>query len=292
MSSETPVRPTDCSPNCGYLWAINFELTGFTNSIDAFANILGSLTGKLWNLDSKLGPPDSTSAERRIIASRQHKAADLLGEFPNALRALYSLGMKVRYAAEVAPLYALHVPADNLGNEVAWRESYRDRLVHTDLGSDPNEWKAFCRRFKERLPPFDSQKVRTLLSLEKAAAEQAGIATVGPWVELPDDEVNAILAGETADPKGTVGIDWLALLMMPPLSAGEIAGKLGEPVPDVERTLRYFRNSQDYGFTKDVNAGIGEAKFRYKMNDVLAHLQKWYVKRQKKAAKKEKPADG
>jgi hypothetical protein len=93
------------------------------------------------------------------------------------------------------------------------------------------------------------------------------------------------------DPAKPASIDWQGLLLSPPLSAAEIAAKLGQPVELVERTLRYFRNQYEYGFTKDDNARADDATFRYNLPDVLAHLQKWYAKRQKKAAK-EKPADG
>jgi hypothetical protein len=91
------------------------------------------------------------------------------------------------------------------------------------------------------------------------------------------------------------GIDWQGLLMMPPLTAAEIATNLGEPVQHVVRTLRYFRQSRDYGFIKDADAVFGESAYRYKMPDVLPHLQKWYAKRQKKrqkkSAKKSKPPE-
>jgi len=77
-------------------------------------------------------------------------------------------------------------------------------------------------------------------------------------------------------------VDWQGLLLMPPLTAAEIAERLGQPKDLVERTLRYFRTQHDYGFIKDDDAGRTDAKFRYKMPDVLAHLQRWYVKRQRK----------
>jgi hypothetical protein len=90
---------------------------------------------------------------------------------------------------------------------------------------------------------------------------------------------------------GDATVDWQALLLSPPLSAAQIADKLGQPVALVERTLRNFRNQHDFGFITDEDAGVGEARFRYKMDDVLSHLQKWYRKRQKKAAKRNKPVD-
>jgi len=80
-------------------------------------------------------------------------------------------------------------------------------------------------------------------------------------------------------------VDWKELLLSPPLSAAQIAERLRQPVDLVERTLRYFRKQHDFGFTKDEDAGFGEAAFRYKMEDVLLHLKKWYDKRQKKAAR-------
>jgi hypothetical protein len=84
------------------------------------------------------------------------------------------------------------------------------------------------------------------------------------------------------DPPNPGEIDWQALLLMPPLTASEIAGHLGQPKELVERTLRYFRSQHDYGFIKDDDAGTTDATFRYKMPDVLSHLQKWYVKRRRK----------
>jgi hypothetical protein len=94
-------------------------------------------------------------------------------------------------------------------------------------------------------------------------------------------------AGEPDNParRPDGGIDWEGLLLSPPLSAAEVAEILGEPVDGVERTLRYFRNSHDYGFVRDDDNGFGESRFRYKMPDVLAHLQKWHAKRQKKAVR-------
>jgi hypothetical protein len=80
---------------------------------------------------------------------------------------------------------------------------------------------------------------------------------------------------------------WGELLTSPPLTAKQIADKLGQPVGLVERTLRYWRKAYDYGFIKDDDAGVGEARFRYKMSDTIAHLQKWVAKRQRKAAREQ-----
>jgi hypothetical protein len=97
-------------------------------------------------------------------------------------------------------------------------------------------------------------------------------------------------ANDPDDEASTNGVDWQDLLLSPPLTASEIADKMGEPAADVERILRYFRQAHDYGFIKDDDAGFGEAVYRYKMPEVMTHLQKWHAKRQKKAARKNKPA--
>jgi len=114
----------------------------------------------------------------------------------------------------------------------------------------------------------------------------------GQTVGAPDNEDgnNGEPHGNVGDRGGAADIDWNDLLLSPPLSAAEIAEKLRQPVNLVERTLRNFRRQHDYGFIKDADAGFGEAAYRYKMVDVLAHLQKWYAKRQGKAARANKPA--
>jgi hypothetical protein len=69
---------------------------------------------------------------------------------------------------------------------------------------------------------------------------------------------------------------------MPPLSAAEIADKLGQPVSNVERILGYVRRKYPACYSQDDNARTGEARFRHKMPDVIPHLQKWMRKRQRK----------
>jgi hypothetical protein len=100
------------------------------------------------------------------------------------------------------------------------------------------------------------------------AGQAVGGTPPAPAAPTPDEQV------------GTAVIDWHGLLLMPPLCAAEIAEKLGQPVELVERTLRYFRSQYDYGFIVDDDAG--KTTYRYKMPDVLSHLQKWLVKRLKK----------
>jgi hypothetical protein len=75
---------------------------------------------------------------------------------------------------------------------------------------------------------------------------------------------------------------WQGLVFSSLLTAAEIAAKLNQPTELVERMLRRFRDSHDYGFVRDDDAGVGESRFRYKMPDVLPTLMKWYKKRQKK----------
>lgn len=86
--------------------------------------------------------------------------------------------------------------------------------------------------------------------------------------------------------------DWSTLLLSPPLTAAEIAALLHQPVEAVERTLRYFRQQHDYGFIKDDTAGVGEAKYRYKIADVIGHLKNWYGKRLNKSGKNDELPDG
>jgi hypothetical protein len=100
----------------------------------------------------------------------------------------------------------------------------------------------------------------------------------------PDDADGAPAAARVGEDTGMV-VDWNSLLFSPPLTASEIAERLGQPVELVQRTLKYFRQQHDYGFTKVEDAGVAKAHFRYHMPDVLTHLQKWYVKRQMKAKK-------
>jgi hypothetical protein len=110
-------------------------------------------------------------------------------------------------------------------------------------------------------------------SRDRGGEGENGAAATGPS-PTPQPQVN--------DPEESPAVDWQALLLSPPLSAGQIAERLGQPRELVERTLRHFRKAYDYGFVEDEDAGAGEARFRYKMSDVLTHLQKWYLKRQKK----------
>lgn len=119
--------------------------------------------------------------------------------------------------------------------------------------------------------------VNAVLDLDAATANRPDSPPPPPTPTAP-----AVAAASLTDSAGA--IDWQALLLMPPLTAAEIADELREQVELVERTLRYFRQQHDYGFVKDEDAG--RTTYRYKMPDVLAHLQKWWLKRQKKAARR------
>src|SRR5262249_26300928 len=85
-----------------------------------------------------------------------------------------------------------------------------------------------------------------------------------------------------SDPDGKPVIDWNALLMMPPLSAAEIADKIYQPVELVEKKLRDYRNQHLGGYVENTDRRKGEPKYRYKMDEVLSVVKKWVEKRLKK----------
>jgi hypothetical protein len=95
-------------------------------------------------------------------------------------------------------------------------------------------------------------------------------------------ETTATEPGSPIERSPATSPDWQSLLLSPPLSAGQIAEKLGQPKELVGRTLAYFRKQFDRGFIEDGDASVGDDRFRYKMPDVLEHLQRWYVKRQRR----------
>jgi hypothetical protein len=101
-----------------------------------------------------------------------------------------------------------------------------------------------------------------------------------PQAGQPDLTGSADEAGAGSNQQWKV--DWAALLTMPPQTVAEIAALLRQPIDVVEAMLRYFRSQHDYGFIKDDDAGVGESAYRFKMPDVLSHIQKWYARRQRK----------
>jgi hypothetical protein len=107
--------------------------------------------------------------------------------------------------------------------------------------------------------------------------------------ELSDEFEKAyrvFLTTAPAPPSPTRRIpDWEELLFSSIQTAAQIAEKLGEPVDLVERSLRNFRQQHSYGFIEDHEHGVGESRFKYKIDDILIHLRKWYDKRQKKKAR-------
>ena len=143
---------------------------------------------------------------------------------------------------------------------------------------------------------FQFTEIRTRLSLNpftasKFAIEQAARRVLGrPLDNLPGSgKPNP--NGDDTDPAAMAGIVWQSLLIMPPLSAAEIAAKLGQPLKNVERILRYLRGKYPACYAEDDNARIGEARFRHKMPDVIPHLKNWMTKRQKKGATHQTPSD-
>jgi hypothetical protein len=188
------------------------------------------------------------------------------------------------------------VRVDTPGEGVAF---IRDQLDgDTILPCLERLWVAAAALNLKPLPPFAGEPRSITAAIE-------AYETLAEWLRAAIGQATPSMAnrggergGDTPNPSSTelstveradiTTIDWQALLLMPPLCPAEIADKLGEPVEHVERTLRYFRTQHDYGFVKDDDAG--RTTYRYKMPDVLSHLQKWVVKRLKKRAK-HAPAD-
>jgi len=147
------------------------------------------------------------------------------------------------------------------------------------------------RRDARRINPFSSHQ-HGLTFYENQLSRLADLrgtdqVTLDDCLARVEADLGATPSPST-EPPSTAGVDWDALLVSPPLTAAEIAERLGQPVDLVRRCLGYFRGQHDYGFIEDPDAGIGEGRFRYKLPDVLSPLQKWVAKRQKKAARKPK----
>jgi hypothetical protein len=136
---------------------------------------LGRLTKQYLQLD---GLPDNL--ERRINASRRHKEVDLLGQHPNAIRAIVSLANEVKRAAGGAMRERVYAPSGGVEDEEGMQQSYRDAFSRAGVARNSKEWKAFCKRFRTFLPRFDFRGVLTILQLEKAAAEQPADALWPP----------------------------------------------------------------------------------------------------------------
>jgi hypothetical protein len=103
--------------------------------------------------------------------------------------------------------------------------------------------------------------------------------------ELPQLVVETAELGEAETSAASPTVDWGAVFTMPPSTAAEIAAVLHEDAELVARSLKHYRKNHDFGFIADDWPRGGEPRFRYKLEDVMSHLKKWYDKRQKKRQK-------
>ncbi len=133
-------------------------------------------------------------------------------------------------------------------------------------------------KFYALLPPRAGH-FRALVAQEFALLRAAAKKIMEPAGDIQEADGKAHEARHA-------GVDWDALLASAPLSASEIAERLGQPKRLVERTLRYHREKLcNGGCAVHEDAARDEPTFRYIMPKVLLTLQTWYAKRLKKAPK-------
>lgn len=206
---------------------------------------------------------------------------------------------KWEFSAGDPGIYTLEETANEIhartGKDLAWlleRLKHQEHTKKIELERVRVRSKHRCRRrrrkggkqWKQAKDQWMRLQVKTGFTEDSVNAYIARVGGVTPLIESAPPAAPP----ENMPPSETPvvrHIDWDKLLKSGPMSVAEIASAIGEPEEVVDQCLRYFRQQHEYGWIEDQDPSDREPRIWYKMPDVLPHLQRWHLKREKKRQK-------